>query len=109
MSTLNSIYTYGDNYEVKLHSADSNNFKIVWKIFHSSLTLILVEPIASVDEHFYFDKIDMMFNALVFMYGLDDLINIGNVEKFKKEIKVNFYSLLSFNVFFGGVILLFNE
>jgi hypothetical protein len=50
--------------------------------------MILVEPIAPVDEHFYFDKIDMLFNALVFMYGLDDLINIGNVEKFKKEIKV---------------------
>ncbi len=43
-----------------------------------------------VDERVYFDKIDLLFDALVLMYGLDDLIKINNVEKFKKEIRVNF-------------------
>ena len=42
-----------------------------------------------VDERVYFDKLDLLFDALVLMYGLDDLIKIDNVEKFKKEIRVN--------------------
>ncbi len=90
ISTLNSIFTYGDSYGVKLHSLDSSQFKIVWKIFHSQLTLILIEPHLPVDERLYFDKLEMLFNALILMYGLDDLINISNVEKFKKEIKASF-------------------
>ena len=58
-------------------------------MFHSNLTLILVEQVYPIDEHVYFDKIEILFNALVFMYGLDDLIDINNIEKFKNEIKVN--------------------
>ena len=90
ISTLNSIFAYGDGHGVKIHSVDSDRYKIVWKMFHSQITLILVEPILPVDERVYFDKIDILFNAMVLMYGLDDLINITNVEKFKKEIKVNY-------------------
>jgi hypothetical protein len=88
ISTFNSLFSYGDNYGFKLHSADSKHFKIIWKMFHSSITLILVDEFQAIDEHFYFDKIDVLFNALVLLYGLDDLINISNVEKFKNEIKV---------------------
>ena len=85
---MNSLFTYGDNYGVKIHSADSKDFKIIWKTFHSSITLILIEPLLPVNEQFYFNKIDILFNALVLLYGLDDLVNIANTEKFKKEIKV---------------------
>ena len=72
-----------------MHSADSQNSKIIWKIYHSTVTLILVEELTPVDERVYFDKIDLLFDALVLMYGLEDLIKINNVEKFKKEIRVN--------------------
>ena len=58
-------------------------------MFHSNITLILVEELMPVDERVYFDKIDLLFDALVFMYGIDDLINVNNAEKFKKEITVN--------------------
>lgn len=69
---------------------DSKEFKILWKMYQANLTLILVEPIDAFDENVYFRKLDLIFDALVILYGLEDLINISNVEKFKKEIQVIF-------------------
>jgi hypothetical protein len=48
----------------------------------------LVEELEAIDENVYFHKLDLIFDALVFLYGLEDLMNIQNVEKFKREIKV---------------------
>lgn len=59
-------------------------------MYHSNLTLILIEPIEPFDEIFYLRKLDMIFEAMVMMYGLEDLKNIENVEKFKKDIKIVF-------------------
>ena len=89
IGTLNSIFTYGDNYGFRIHSIDSKQFKIIWKMYSSNITLILIENLQPVSDHFYFQKLDLLFDAMVFMYGLDDLINISNVEKFKKEIRVS--------------------
>ena len=88
IGTLNSIFTYGDNYGFRIHSLDSNEFKIVWKMYEQNITLILIESLQPVSEKFYFQKLDLLFDAMVFMYGIDDLIKIANVEKFKKEIRV---------------------
>lgn len=88
IATLNSLFTIGDNYGFRLHSIDSLEFKIVWKIYHSNVTLILIEPLDAWDEQVYFRKLDLLFDILVFMYGIEDLLNISNVEKFKKEIKI---------------------
>ncbi len=88
IGTLNNIFTYGENYGFKLYSLDSTEFKIIWKMYHSNVTLILVEKLEAIDENIYFHKLDLLFDALVFLYGLEDLINIQSVEKFKREIKV---------------------
>ena len=93
-TSLNTLFAFGIKHDAKVHSADSNNHKIVWKMFHSNITLILVEELMPVDERVYFDKIDLLFDALVFMYGIDDLINVSNAEKFKKEITVNNHTIL---------------
>ena len=82
------MFTFGENHGVRLHSLDSTEFKIIWRMYHSNITLILVEELDAFDEDVLFKKLDLIFDALVFMYGLEDLINIQNVEKFKREIKV---------------------
>lgn len=35
--------------------------------------------------------LDYVFQSMVLLYGLDDLTNIKNIERFKREIKVNKY------------------
>ena len=71
-----------------MHSIDSHELKIVWKIYHANITLILIEESSAHSEQVSFRKLDLLFDALVFMYGLEDLLNIQNVEKFKLDIKI---------------------
>lgn len=61
-------------------------------MYHSNITLILVEQLEPINENVYFRKLDVLFDAMVILYGLEDLVNISNIEKFKKEIKVQFSS-----------------
>jgi hypothetical protein len=88
-NTLNSIATFASTNGFKIHSAESEKTKIVWKIYHSQLTLILIEKLSPTDKQYYFSKIDLIFDAMVCLYGLDDLLRINDVDKFKKDIKVN--------------------
>ncbi|RNA24640.1 fuzzy -like protein, partial [Brachionus plicatilis] len=110
IGTLNSIFTIGDKYGIRIDSLDSTKFKIIWKMYHSNLTLILIEPIEPFDEGLYLRKLDMLFEAMVMMYGLEDLKNIENIEKFKKEIKIVFpvidliLNSCSNNDLFGGYL-----
>ena len=102
-ATLNCLYSYAENYGVKLYSSDSEKFKIIWRKYHSSITLILIEKQQPIDEKVYSHKLDMLFDALVLVYGLEDLINITNNEKFKKEItsfnflRINFVTQSTLN------------
>ncbi len=104
IGTLNGIFTYGDSYGVKIINADSDNLKIVWKMYHSNITLIMIENNQPINDNVYFDKMNLIFDSLVLLYGLDDLINIKNVEKFKREIRVPlrfifFFFFFLFNFF----------
>jgi hypothetical protein len=53
-----------------------------------SLTLIVVSQDDCADDCHLNKLLDNVIQAMVLVYGLDDLINIKNVERFKKEIKV---------------------
>lgn len=54
-----------------------------------SLVLISVMSLDSAADDVFTGKLlENIFNAMIFLYGLDDLTNIKNVERFKREIKV---------------------
>ena len=59
-------------------------------MYHSKITLILIDAINPVDKEVYFNKLDLLFNAIVILYGVEDLLNIADVETFQKDIKVSF-------------------
>lgn len=48
----------------------------------------MIENNQPINDNIYFEKMNLIFDSLVLLYGLDDLINIKNVEKFKREIRV---------------------
>jgi hypothetical protein len=104
IGTLNTIQTFTENYGVKILNADSAETKIVWKVYHSTISLILVETNCPFDEKVYYEKLDLIFNALVILHGLDDLISINNVEKFKKDIRVS-YIIFKFCLIFFLLII----
>jgi hypothetical protein len=84
------MFTFADNNGFKLISADSVEFKLVWKMYYSNITLILIEKQMPVDEKFYLKKLDILFDALVFICGLDDLISAGNADRLQKDVEVIF-------------------
>lgn len=57
-------------------------------MYPPNMTLILIEELMPIDERVYFDKIDLLYDGLIFMYGIEDLTSMNNSEKFKKEIQV---------------------
>jgi len=39
-------------------------------------------------------SLDLVFHTMIFYLGLDDLLNLKNIERTKKELKVMYYSVL---------------
>ena len=62
-------------------------FTYITSIF--SLVLIIVSRDDNASDGYLRRLLDLVFHAMVMVYGLDDIINIKNVERFKREIKVS--------------------
>ena len=54
-----------------------------------SLTLIVVTQDDQANDVHLRCLLDYIFHSMVLVYGLDDLMNIKNVERFKRDIKVS--------------------
>jgi hypothetical protein len=50
--------------------------------------LIIIAQNDDVDDCHYGNLLNLVFNAMVLLDGIEEVTNIKNVEKFKKEIKV---------------------
>uniref|UniRef100_A0A286XL52 Fuzzy planar cell polarity protein n=1 Tax=Cavia porcellus TaxID=10141 RepID=A0A286XL52_CAVPO len=74
IGSLNGVHMFGQNLEVQLSSARTEDTTVVWKSFHDSVTLIV----------------------LVLLVGLEELTNIRNVERLKKELKASYCLIDSF-------------
>lgn len=85
---LGNLSTYANSHDCKINFLDTQNLKIIWKIYDNEITLILVDEIAPIDKQVYIDKLDMIFDSLVIMYGRENLTKIVNPEKFKNEIRL---------------------
>ncbi|CAH1785473.1 unnamed protein product [Owenia fusiformis] len=91
IGSLNGVHMFANTHDVDLQSASTDNTHLVWKVFHNSLTLILVrEKEGSHGTVFLKQHMELLFQAMVLLYGLEDLMNIKNNERFKREIKVCF-------------------
>lgn len=53
-----------------------------------SVTLIAIAQNDDADDCHYSNLLNLVFNAMVLLVGIEEVINMKNVEKFKKEIKV---------------------
>lgn len=93
LGSLAGVHMFAANHDTELHSTVTEDSKIVWKEFHNSITLIMVcQDDNSSDIHMQ-RLLEYVFQAMVLVYGKDELVSIKNVDRFKKEIKVS-YSLV---------------
>ncbi|XP_067949951.1 protein fuzzy homolog [Watersipora subatra] len=95
VASLNGVHMYGKSGDVELLSAYSEQFNICWKTFHDSITLILAADKRLYNQRQIEDLLQTAFDGMVMLFGIDDLVSIKNVERFKRDIRVS-YALLDY-------------
>lgn len=106
MGSLNGIDMFAQNHGVKILNTRAGKAKIVWKIFRSSIKLIIISKDASLSDFQFHVLLDNIFHAMVLFMGLSELEEISNVERLKRELRGStclIDSLLCGNALFGNV------
>nr|XP_048294073.1 protein fuzzy homolog isoform X7 [Myodes glareolus] len=96
IGSLNGVHMFGQNLDVQLNSARTEGTTVVWKSFHDSITLILLSSEEGTSELSLERTLDMVFGAMVLIVGLEELTNIRNVERLKKELRASYCLIDSF-------------
>lgn len=87
---------FGQNLDVQLNSARTEDTTVVWKNFHDSITLIVLSSEEGTSELRLERMLHMVFGAMVLIVGLEELTNIRNVERLKKELRASYCLIDSF-------------
>lgn len=66
---------------------------LIVSITDCSITLILVADKTLYSEWQIDGVLEMVYDSMVLLLGLDDLISFKNVERFKRDIRVREYDL----------------
>lgn len=96
IGSLNGVHMFGQNLEVQLSSARTEDTTVVWKSFHDSITLIVLSSEEGTSELRLERLLQMVFGAMVLLVGLEELTNIRNIERLKKELRASYRLIDSF-------------
>lgn len=96
IGSLNGVHMFGQNLEVQLTSSRTEDTTVVWKNFHDSITLIVLSSEEGTSELRLERLLQMVFGAMVLLVGLEELTNIRNVERLKKELRATYRLIDSF-------------
>ncbi|XP_074242171.1 protein fuzzy homolog isoform X2 [Saimiri boliviensis] len=96
IGSLNGVHMFGQNLEVQLSSARTENMTVMWKSFHDSITLIVLSSEVGISELRLERLLQMVFGSMVLLVGLEELTNIRNVERLKKDLRASYYLIDSF-------------
>ncbi|XP_072030278.1 protein fuzzy homolog [Amphiura filiformis] len=85
---LYGVQMFSQNHNITLQSTTTDEAKVVWRVFNQSVVLvILVADDGSPDVHLN-TLLDNVFHAMVMLVGLDNLVNIRNVERLRKDLRI---------------------
>ncbi|XP_053119030.1 protein fuzzy homolog isoform X2 [Hemicordylus capensis] len=87
---------FGSNLDVLLTATCTENTHVMWKVFHDSITLIVLSSDENATDFSLGRLLDNIFNAMVLVLGLEELINARNIERLKKDLKACYKLIDSF-------------
>lgn len=87
IGSLNGVHMFGQNLEVQLSSARTEDTTVVWRSFHDSITLIALSSEDGASELQLERLLHVVFGAMVLLVGLEELTSVRNVERLKKELR----------------------
>lgn len=88
MASLNGVYTYTKTQGAELENTCSENSSVVWKEYHNTFMLCIVATDTALSKVHLKHVLDLVFQTMVFYLGLEELINVKNIERLKKDLKV---------------------
>ncbi|XP_027715087.1 protein fuzzy homolog isoform X1 [Vombatus ursinus] len=90
IGSLNGVHMFGQNLDVTLRSARTEDSAVVWKTFHDSITLIVLSSELGCAELRLERLLELVFGAMVLLVGLEELTKIRNVERLKKDLRATY-------------------
>ncbi|XP_069919144.1 protein fuzzy homolog isoform X1 [Oryctolagus cuniculus] len=96
IGSLNGVHMFGQNLEVQLSSARTEDTTVVWRSFHDSITLIALCSEDGASELRLERLLHVVFGAMVLLVGLEELTSVRNVERLKKELRASYCLIDSF-------------
>ncbi|XP_068959427.1 protein fuzzy homolog isoform X4 [Petaurus breviceps papuanus] len=90
IGSLNGVHMFGQNLDVTLRSARTEDTAVVWKTFHDSVTLIVLCSETGLEELRLERLLELVFGAMVLLVGLEELTKIRNVERLKKDLRATY-------------------
>ncbi|XP_072890181.1 protein fuzzy homolog isoform X4 [Hemitrygon akajei] len=87
IGSLNGVHMFGSNQDVLLTSTCTDNTRVCWRVFRDSITLIVMSSEEDASDLYLSRLLDNVFSAMVLVIGLDDLVNLKNVERLKRELR----------------------
>ncbi|XP_048373700.1 protein fuzzy homolog [Sphaerodactylus townsendi] len=96
IGSLNGVHMFGSNLDVLLTAACTENTRVVWKVFHNSITLIVLSSDEGASDFSLGRLLENVFNAMVLVLGLEELANARNIERLKKDLKACYRLIDSF-------------
>ncbi|KAL1122092.1 hypothetical protein AAG570_003498 [Ranatra chinensis] len=83
--SLNGVHLYGKLRGIEIQSTQTENVSVLWREYQDSITLIGIGR--RNDEHILSDVLDEIFNAMIFLVGIDEIKNIRNAERLKRDLR----------------------
>ncbi|XP_007492709.1 protein fuzzy homolog isoform X1 [Monodelphis domestica] len=90
IGSLNGVHMFGANMDVTLRSARTKDTAVVWKTFHDSISLIVLSSEQGSPELRLERLLELVFGAMVLLVGLEELTQIRNVERLKKDLRATY-------------------
>ncbi|KAG8223505.1 hypothetical protein J437_LFUL004973 [Ladona fulva] len=85
VASLNGVHMFTKSQSAVLHSTTTKESTVVWRDFESSLTLI--GAVTGVPEIAIYNLLGVVFDAMVLMVGIEELKEIRNVDRLKRNIR----------------------
>lgn len=85
MASLSGIHMFLKSQDIKLNDTQMPDRVISWKEYVESITLIAIANGTTRKILDYF--IDAVFNAMIFVVGIEEIKNPRNIEKLKKDLR----------------------
>jgi len=90
LASLNGVAMFGLSHDVTLLNTLTRECRIQWRDYHNSIRLIIVVPLDSVSDFHIHRLLDLIFQSMVLLSGLDDLIALRNIDRVKRELRSAF-------------------